>query len=227
MSVASSSSPVRNGPARSQGLSRSLAVRAVGVLAISAAAAAGGSALLSASPPSAGGQTVVSLPEVQAVPASQAASFAILRRPLRRSDAFAAIHPGAGPLGANPALARTLHEPSGGLSAGIVSVIPANGGLCLRVPFAGGGAQWFCQPLAAAREGRLLMALRPAGRLRGGEQLLVGLVPDGVRAVTVTTTAGSARTVPARSGVYDIQLSSPRKVTIDLPGAGVRSYPAP
>jgi len=71
------------------------------------------------------------------------------------------------------------------------------------------------------------MALRPAGRLRAGEQLLVGLVPDGVRAVTVTTTAGSARTVPVRSGVYDIQLSSPRTVSIDLPGVGVRNYPAP
>ena len=33
--------------------------------------------------------------------------------------------------------------------------------------------------------------------------------------------------MPVRSGVYDIQLSSPRKVSIDLPGAGVRSYPAP
>ena len=227
MSVTSSSSPVRSGPARSQGLSRSLALRAGAVLAVSAAAAASGSALLSGSSPSAAGQTTATLPEIQSVSAAQAASFAILRRPLRPSDAFAVIHPGAGPLGANPALARTLHEATGGLSAGIVSVVPANGALCLRVPFATAGAQWFCQPLAAAREGKLVMALRPAGRLGAGEQLLIGLVPDGVRAVTVTTAAGSARTVPVRSDVYDIQLSSPRKVSIDLPGAGVRSYPAP
>lgn len=227
MSVASSSSPVRSGPARTQGLSRSLALRAVGVLAISAAAAAGGSALLTGSPPSAARQNVVALPEIQSVPAAQAASFSILRRPLRPSDAFAAIRPGAGPLGANPALARTLHEATGGLSAGIVSVVPANGALCLRVPFSAGGAQWFCDPLAAAREGRLVMALRPGGRLRSGEQLLVGLVPDGVRAVTVTTAAGSVLSVPVRSDVYDIQLSSPRRVSIDLPGVGVHSYAAP
>ena len=167
-------------------------------------------------------------PEVRSVPAAQAAAFAILRRPLRASDAFEAIRPGAGPLGANPALARTVREPAGGLSAGIVSVVPANGALCLRVPFSfDGGAQWFCQPLAAAREGRLIMALRPAGPLRAGEQLLVGLVPDGVRTVTVTAAAGSPRTVPVRSGVYDVQLSTPRRVSIDLPDGGVRSYPAP
>ena len=227
MSVASSSSPLRGGAARSQGLSRSFVLRGAAVLAVSAAAAAGGSALLSGSSPNSGEQTVVTVPEIQSVPVAEAASFAILRRPLRTSDAFEVIRAGAGPLGANPALARTVREATGGLSAGIVSIVPANGGLCLRVPFASqSGAQWFCQPLAAAREGKLMMALRPAGRLRAGEQLLVGLVPDGVRAVTVATAAG-IRTVPVRSGVYDVQLSSPRRVSIDLPGAGVRSYTAP
>ena len=98
----------------------------------------------------------MTVPEIQSVPVAQAAAFAILRRPLRASDAFAVIRPGAGPLGANPALARTVREATGGLSAGIVSVVPANGALCLRVPFThDGGAQWFCQPLAAAREGKL------------------------------------------------------------------------
>jgi len=169
----------------------------------------------------------VTLPEIHSVPAAEAASFAILRRPLRPSDAFVAIHPGPGPLGANPSLARTLHEAAGGMSAGIVSVVPANGALCLRVPYTSGGAQWFCQPLAVAREGKLVMALRPPGRLRAGDQLLIGLVPDGVRAVTVRTAAGSSAIVPVRSNVYDVQISSPRKVSIDLPGAGVRSYLAP
>ena len=228
MSVTSSASPLRTGAARSQAFSRSLVLRGTAVLAISAAAAAGGSALLSGSPADPGGRTVATVPEIQSVPAAQAASFAILRRPLRVGDAFTMIHAGAGPLGANPALARTVHEATGGLSAGIVSVVPANGGLCLRVPFTDdGAAQWFCQPLAAARQGRLLMALRPAGPLRAGEQLLVGLVPDGVRTVTVATAGGSPRTVPVRSGVFDVQLYAPRKVSIDLPGGGVRSYPAP
>jgi len=228
MSVTSSSSPLRSGAARSQGFPRSLVLRGAAVLALSAAAAAGGSALLSGSPADTSGRTVVTVPEIQSVPVAQAASFAILRRPLRAGDAFEVIRAGAGPLGANPALARTVHEATGGLSAGIVSVVPATGGLCLRVPFThDGGAQWFCQPLAAAREGKLLMALRPAGPLRAGEQLLIGLVPDGVRTVIVTTAAGSPRTVPVRSGVYDVQLSAPRKVSIDLPGGGVRSYHAP
>jgi len=170
----------------------------------------------------------VALPEVRSVPAAQAASFGILARALRSADAFAVIHPGAGPLGANPRLARTVREPAGGLSAGIVSVVPANGAVCLRVPFtAGHGAQWFCQPLAAARAGRLVMALRPAGPLRAGRQLLVGLVPDGVKDVSVTTAAGPALTVPVRANVYDVQLASPRSVSFAPPGAGVRTYPAP
>ena len=197
------------------------------MIAVSAAAAAGGSALLSGATATTGARSIVTVSEVRAVPEAQAATFAILRRPLRASDGFAAIHSGAGPLGANPALARTLSEPAGGLSAGIVSVVPANGGVCLRVPFASGGAQWFCQPLARARAGKLVMALRPPGRLSAGEQLLVGLVPDGVRTVTVTTAAGSARTVRVRSNVYDVQLSSPKSVSIDVPGRGVRSFPAP
>lgn len=225
-----SSSPLPSGAARTQGLSRSFVLRGAAVLVVSAAAAAAVSAaLLSGSSTGGGGERpVVTVPEIHSVTAAQAAAFSILRRPLRAGDAFAVIHPGAGPLGANPALARTVHEPAGRLSAGIVSVVPANGALCLRVPFSyDGGAEWFCQPVAAAREGRLLMALRPAGPLRASEQLLVGLVPDGVRSVTVTTAAGSRRTVPVRSGIYDVQLSAPRKVSIDLPGGGVRSYPAP
>ena len=72
-----------------------------------------------------------------------------------------------------------------------------------------------------------MMALRPAGPLRASRQLLVGLVPDGVRAVRVTTAAGTSLTVPVRSNVYDVQLVSPRAVSIDLPGSGARRYLAP
>jgi hypothetical protein len=70
------------------------------------------------------------------------------------------------------------------------------------------------------------MALRPAGRLRASAQLLVGLVPDGVRTVTVTTPSG-ARTVAVHANVYDVRLFAPQRVTLRIPGAGVRSFPAP
>jgi hypothetical protein len=198
------------------------------VLAVSAAVAAGLSSGLSQ-----GGSTPLAAPraplaEVHSVPVAAASSFGILRRPLRRSDAFAQIRPGAGPVGANPDLARTLSEPAGGLSAGSVSVVPANGWVCLRVPLAGEvGAQWWCQTVAQAREGRLLMALRPPGRLRASNQLLIGLVPDGVRSVTVSAAGGVRRVVAVRENVYDTQIYAPTNVALDLPQRGTVTYRAP
>jgi hypothetical protein len=197
------------------------------LLVVSAAAAAAASSLLFAGPGTSRERIALTLTEVRAVPPAEAASFAILRRPLRSTDAFAAVHAGSGPVGANPALARTLSEPKSGLSVGAVSVVPANGWVCLRVPLAKGGAQWWCQTLALAQRGKLVMALRPAGPLRAGEQLLVGLVPDGVRTVTVTAAGGVRRSVPVRSNVYDVQIYAPQSISIDLPGSGTRRYPAP
>jgi hypothetical protein len=212
------------GPA---GFCRSLALRGGTLLVVSAAAAAAASSLLFVGPSASRGRITLTVTEVRAVPPAEAASFAILHRPLRSSDAFAAVHPGSGPVGANPALARTVSEPKSGLSAGVVSVVPANGWVCLRVPFAKGGAQWWCQTLALARSGKLVMALRPPGPLRAGEQLLVGLVPDGVRAVTVAAAGGVRHSVPVRSNVYDTQIYAPHSISIDLPGSGAHRYAAP
>jgi hypothetical protein len=230
MPVASGARSASQVPSRAQGsgrFSRSLALRAGAMLVLSAAAAAAVSSLLVAGPGASRGRIARTLTEVRAVPPAEAASFAILRRPLRSTDAFAAVHPGSGPVGANPVLARTLSEPNRGLSVGAVSVVPANGWICLRVPFAKGGAQWWCQTLALARRGKLVMALRPAGPLRAGEQLLVGLVPDGVGTVIVTAAGGVRRSVPVRSNVYEAQIYAPQSISIDLPGAGIRRYAAP
>jgi hypothetical protein len=197
------------------------------LLVLSAAAAVAASSLVFAGPGASRERIALTLAEVRAVPPAEAASFAILRRPLRSTDAFVPVHAGSGPVGANPALARTLSEPKSGLSAGAVSVVPANGWVCLRVPFAKGGAQWWCQTLTLARRGKLVMALRPAGPLRAGEQLLVGLVPDGVRSVTVAAAGNVRRSLPVRSNVYDAQIYAPQSISIDLPGFGTRRYPAP
>ena len=222
-----SSSQVPSRAPQPTSFSRSRALRAGALLVVSAVAAVGASSQLFPETPSSRGPVEVTLREVRAVPPGEAASFAILRRPLRSSDAFAAVHPGSGPVGANPTLARTLSEPKGGLSAGAVSVVPANGSVCLRIPFANGGAQWWCQTLALARMGNLVTALRPSGPLRASEQLLVGLVPDGVQAVTVTAAGGVRRSVPVRFNVYDAQIYAPLTISFDFPGRGIRSYQAP
>jgi hypothetical protein len=200
------------------------ALRGVAVVVLCALAAAWTSLALGRDRPVVARAT----PEVRAVPAGEAASFRILRRPLRAGDAFAAVRPGSGPVGANAALARTVRVPGAGLAGGAVSVVPANGWVCLRIPIGGGGAGWWCQTLALAREGKLIIALRPPGPLRrAGRQFLAGLAPDDVRSVSVTTTAGARLRVGVHSNVWSAVIDAPLSVAIALPVGGPRRYPAP
>jgi hypothetical protein len=215
------------GSARGAGSSRSLALRAGAVLVLSAALAAGLARLGARPATQAGPAAARAVPEVGAVPASEAARFAILRSAHGAGDAFAPLRAGSGPLGANPALARAVREPRGGLSSGLVSVVPARGAVCLRVPVGGVLAQWWCQPTAAAARGELLGAVRPAGPLRASNQLIVGLVPDGVHAVVITSAHGVSRVVRVRGNVYDAQIFAPQHVSIELPGGRTVRYAAP
>jgi hypothetical protein len=170
---------------------------------------------------------VHAIPEIGAVPASEAARFGILRSPHGAADAFVPLRAGSGPFGADPSLARAVREPRAGLSSGLVSVVPARGAVCLRVPVGGVLAQWWCQPTAAAARGELLGAVRPAGPLRASNQLIVGLVPDGVRSVTITAPQGVRRVVAVKRNVYDTQIFAPKSVSIELPGGRAVRYAAP
>ena len=233
MPVARSASPAPRVPlpgAGPAGFAHSPAVRAVAAFVVAAGAAAAVTTLTSSSggaPPASAPQT-----EVARVPPAEAASFAILRRPVTAADGFVALHPGAGIDGANPALARTVSEPAGGLSAGFVSVVPANGAVCLRVPrvpYPQAGVAWWCQPSAQAARGRLIVALLRGGPRApsGGDQLIVGLVPDGVRFVTVAAVGGVTRRVAVRANVYDAQLRAPRTISFTLPGGRAVAVGAP
>ena len=189
------------------------------MLAVSAGLAAGLASLLSgsdSSPPAP--QPRAALAEVHAVSAAQAAAFGILRRPRTAADSFVQIHQGAGPFGSNPSLARTLSEPLRGLSRGFVSVIPGNGWVCLRLPITPESVYYNCQPTARAAGGALVITQRPPGPLRASNQLVVGLVPDGVRAVTIKGGDGVAHRVAVRQNVYDVELFDPRTVSMVLPG---------
>ena len=167
------------------------------------------------------------VPAVRAVPPAEAALFAILRAPRTSADAVIPLRAGAGPLGANPALAHVVREPRGGLSAGIVAVVPAQGAVCIRLPYERVLAQWWCQRTSAAARGLVLGAVRPGGPLRASNQLIVGLVPDGVRSVLVTAADGVRRRVAVRANVYETQVFAPRRVVIRLPAGGTVSYAAP
>jgi hypothetical protein len=219
------------GPSRS-----SLALRALVVLAVSAAVAAVVGTLTSGSTPSAPQRsTAAPRSEIDAVQRAQAASFAILRRPRGPRDRVATLDAGAGPLGANPTLARSVPMPAGALAPRLLSVVPANGGVCLRLLFKSGVVYWECRTTRQATGGELIAGLRPIGAPgqrplappRTSSQFIVGLVPDGVRTVTVRAAHGVTRTLLVAANVYATTIFAPRTISFALPGQGATSYPAP
>ena len=221
---------------RAQGARSSLALRAAVVLAVSAAAAAAVGTLTSGSTPPATLRAPAPRPEIHAIQAAQSASFGVLRRPQHPRDLFATLHAGSGPLGANPSLARSVAMPAGALAPRLLSVVPANGSICLRLLFSSGVVYWECRTTGQAVEGELIAGLRRAGARAGrrpvppprsSSQFIVGLVPDGVRAVTITAARGVSRTLAVGANVYAATIFAPRTISFVLPGRGARSYPAP
>ena len=228
-----SSTPQVAAPSRPQsaGSSRLLALRAAGVLLVSVGAAAAVGTLTAGPGAPAPTRPQPRVPElaVPAVPAVQAASFSILRRPRTASDDFASIRAGAGPFGANAALARTALAPgaaAGPLAPRLISVVPARGHVCLRLLMAGGSAEWWCQETALAARGRLFVALLPASPTPDprSEQFLIGLVPNGVSSVTVKGSDGIGHNLAVRSIVFARATYAPRSVAFQLPGRGAVNY---
>jgi len=219
--------------APSAGSSRSLALRALGVLIVSAAIAVAVTALTSGAGPASPAAPIpqpvhAAVPEIRAVPPSAAAAFAILRRPRTAADDFREIRPGAGPFGANPALARTALAPArpGGVVPRLVSVVPAAGNVCLRILEAVPVAQWWCAPTARARRGGLIVTLLPPAPTprAASTQFVIGLVPDGVRSVTIAGLRGGGHKVAVRRNVYATALYEPQTISFKIPGRGTESY---
>ena len=209
------------------------------MLVVSAAAAAGVGTLTSGSRPPASPATRAigaTRSEIHAISQAQSASFGILRRARRPGDSFTALHAGAGRRGSNPALARSVAVPPGALAPRLLSVVPANGNVCLRMLFGSGLAYWQCRTTQQAIGGALIVGLRPTGVLHAGRpvapprissQFIVGLVPDGVSAVTIHAALGVTRTVAVHDNVYAATIFAPTTISLMLPGHRAASYPAP
>jgi len=202
------------------------------VLVVTAAAAAGIDTLVSGSgspspaPPQAS-RSVESA--VATVLPAEARTFGILRRARNAGDDFAAIRAGAGPFGANPALARTALAPTPAdspLAPRLVSVVPAATGVCLRVLEAEGYAQWWCVPSAQAIRGLLIVALLPPSPTpeAATRQFVIGLVPDGVSTVTIRSAGGVGHKLAVQSNVYATAVFRPVSIAFKLPGRGFVSY---
>lgn len=133
-------------------------------------------------------------PKVAVVSAEQAESFAILRRRQVPSDRLSesrwkAFDGGMiGRFGVNPALARRAVT-----QAGDVWVVPGNGYIGLYL-----GGMGCDRTEVAARRGMVTWT-----SLRSGVQDLVhGLVPDGVEEVTLLAASNASTTVVVNDNVY-------------------------
>ena len=203
-------------------------------MCVVSAAFAGGAATLGSSSsapapaPSAPATAIrAAVPEISSVPRAQAAAFGVLRRPRTSADDFKQIRPGAGPLGANPNLARTVLAPASraALVPRLVSVVPAATGVCLRVLEAEGYAQWWCVPSAQAIRGSLIVALLPPSPTpEATRQFVLGLVPDGVSTVTIRSAGGVGHKLAVQSNVYATAVFRPVSIAFKLPGRGFVSY---
>lgn len=132
------------------------------------------------------------------------ASFGVLRRPRRAADRL----PAAGrrqlrpdptvpdERGANPRFSRRA-------TGQRIWVVPGRGTVCL-VYIGGGMAGGGCASTEIARRGRLLRSVAGEGfGVARGRRLHYGLVPDGVRRVTLVDRDGRAvREVPAADNVW-------------------------
>jgi hypothetical protein len=73
----------------------------------------------------------------------------------------------------------------------------------------------------------VLRAGRPVAPPRISSQFIVGLVPDGVSAVTIHAARGLTRTVAVHDNVYAATIFAPRTISLILPGHRAAGYPAP
>jgi hypothetical protein len=125
---------------------------------------------------------------------AQAAAFAILRRPLAPDDAIPASWRStvdAGAYGANYALARRARDLPAGFAAWVV---PGNGSLCLLTT---GGST--CGPHPLPRGFALESG---SSTLDPHSESIIGLVPDNVRSVTITTGHHVRLTVAVHDNFY-------------------------
>ncbi len=160
---------------------------------------------------------------VAAVEASAGSHLGVLRRSQIAADAV----PGSIPIvfsaasGANIALARRVP----GQDTSDAWVIPGRGTTCIlaRAEGALGGAA--CTSSAAADAGQL--NIQSASDKAPGEELLAGVVPDGVDAVTVTLTDGATAALSVRENVYaGVIHGAVSNVTATAPGGAALAIPS-
>ena len=137
---------------------------------------------------------------------SLTADFAVFREARTPADGLTRLARGgllrvAGTMqGANLDLSRRLET---GDASRRAWVVPAVDALCWVIQHAKDAASSTCAPVAIASAGRAFsVASGSAYRVRPGEVVFSGMMPDGVRAVTLIARNGARRTVEVRDNFY-------------------------
>ncbi|HEX8067420.1 MAG TPA: hypothetical protein VF520_12945 [Thermoleophilaceae bacterium] len=108
----------------------------------------------------------------------------------------------------------------------VVWVAPASRGICLVSTDPRGMRGGFsvdCRSLREVALGRLYSTWVLGADPRSGQVTVFGVVPNGVRAVTVTDDDGSTRLVPVRSNVFAVRGGHARWVEFDTPAGHQRT----
>lgn len=203
-----------------------MSMRARIVVGAAAVLLGGGVAVFSASADDTPADSVSTVPALRAVPADLAEQYGVFRRATDASDSLASkIAPDsayATQLGLNPALARSIATAPGVPTK--VWVAPITEGACVFVQLRGAvspgstcGSTVTSDPYSSA----------DSYTSRDGSTVdVVGMVHDGVKAVTVVLGDGSKVDVPVVDNVYVAHLgSAPREVQLTDPAAGAVTVP--
>ena len=95
-----------------------------------------------------------------------------------------------------------------------VWLVPGLNGICMvtssALPGGGSGYGGGCHPTAVATQGQLMGTAISAS----GNDLVVGVAPDGNATATVTMNNGSVQTVPVHGNVYAVQAPGIKSVTV-------------
>jgi hypothetical protein len=162
-----------------------------------------GTAPTPVNPGDAGSPAGRGLPPLQSpvvrVPSNLAADFALFRKPASGAPDQGTDEPTR--FGVSTALSRTVDT-----AVGTVRVSPGDGWICISTQDGDSGSATGCAPEAAARQGKLVLSLRPEV---GQPGTVIGLAPDGVTAATAAD-----RSVPVIDNVWSLSDSDAAKARL-------------
>ncbi|HEX2087148.1 MAG TPA: hypothetical protein VHF89_15815 [Solirubrobacteraceae bacterium] len=157
----------------------------------------------------------------EGVPASLGERFGVFRAAAGETDALSPT--------AKSALQRMARDHQGAnldLSRRIATsarwsawVVPANDALCWTLVEERRGASAGCTPIVQAAAGEAYMLSYGGFGLRDGRVLVSGLMPDGVRSVTVTDRSGTSVSAPVERNAYVVESGEPARLSWTVDGA--------